>query len=231
MVQRQNYNYNDNSNDNYKTPPCFNEDTKWTTVLSQWSNDNAHTLTAARAPPLYKSASHTSCSREWKYTSHTAQQHNSRAKQGPYQPQPTRRPGVTQAGTMGMAVATLSRHALLLFSNAQTSSKGRTSGGVEKTIFSFGRTWAEGWCGCLNVLEKDGDSQTWENVLQSSDEHFVIDGQKTIYLNPVSGISLNIRTFLIKWEVIPFVLLLGGRLRGFAAVMVFFCNVCWTFGQ
>ena len=133
-----------------------------TTVLCRWSNDNAHTLTAARAPPLYKSASHTSCSREWKYTSHTAQQHNSRAKQGPYQPQPTRRPGVTQAGTMGMAVATLSRHALLLFSNVQTSSKGRTSGGVEKTIFSFGRTWAEGWCGCLNVLEKDGFSQTWE---------------------------------------------------------------------
>ena len=31
-----------------------------------------------------------------------------------------------------------------------------------------------------------------KNVLQSSDEHFVIDGQKTIYLNPVSGISLNI---------------------------------------
>ena len=77
----------------------------------------------------------------------------------------------------------------------------------------------------VDVLEKDGDSQTWENVLQSSDEHFVIDGQKTIYLNPVSVISLSIRTFLIKWEVIPFVLLLGGRLRGFA-VMIFFCNVC-----
>ena len=43
----------------------------------------------------------------------------------------------------------------------------------------------------VDVLEKDGDSQTWENVLQSSDEHFVIDGQKTIHLIPVSGISLN----------------------------------------
>ena len=90
----------------------------------------------------------------------------SKAKQGHagrgWRPSVTqRRPSVTQAGTMGKALPTLSSRALLLkHLNIWTSEYfWRICSESDESLWE-----------CVNVLERERCSQTWETVLQRVDD-------------------------------------------------------------